>query len=82
MGGRRTHGHKDKDKQQLNEDEARTIIGNEVKNYNVDQLEGMNNKKKQAGVKAYRHEDFIATEHVSKTILWNLNILREGESDD
>jgi hypothetical protein len=36
-----------------------------VKRYTVEQLEKMNAQNRQAGVKAFKHEEFLRTPHVS-----------------
>lgn len=41
------------------------VIENKVQQYTVAELEEMNKERRQAGVTAYKHEDFIKTPHVS-----------------
>ena len=40
------------------------VIGNRVQKYSAAELEDMNRERKQAGVTAYKYEDFIKTPHV------------------
>lgn len=41
------------------------VIETEVQRYTASELEGMNKERRQAGVTAYKHEDFLKTPHVS-----------------
>lgn len=43
------------------------VIENKVQQYTVAELEEMNKERRQAGVTAYKHEDFVKTPHVSLT---------------
>ena len=45
------------------EDIVRVIEG-QVKKYSLEELEELNAKHKQAGIPAYKHEDFVQTPHV------------------
>lgn len=40
------------------------VIESHVKKYTASELEGMNRERRQAGVTAFKHEDFIKTPHV------------------
>lgn len=40
-----------------------------VRKFTVGELEEMNAKSRQAGVKAFKHEEFLRTPHVSKCIV-------------
>lgn len=41
------------------------VIEEKVQKYTASELEVMNKERRQAGVTAYKHEDFIKTPHVS-----------------
>lgn len=41
------------------------VIEDKVQKYSVSELEAMNKERRQAGVPALKHEDFIKTPHVS-----------------
>jgi hypothetical protein len=41
------------------------VIEAQVQKFTAEELEKMNAEKKQAGVTAYKYEDFIQTQHVS-----------------
>jgi len=45
------------------------VIEDRVRKYTAAELEEMNRERRQAGVTAYKYEDFIKTQHVSSTYL-------------
>lgn len=53
------------------------VIEGAVKKFTVAELEDMNARNRQAGVKAFKHQDFLRTEHVrSRTKLGKVKIPR------
>lgn len=44
-----------------------TTIETQVRKFTLSELEAMNKERRQAGVTAFKHEDFAKTQHVSKT---------------
>jgi len=48
-----------------NHNDIISVIEPAVRKFSTQQLEDMNSHHKQAGVTAFRHEDFLKTEHVS-----------------
>lgn len=44
------------------------VIEEKVQKYTASELEAMNKERRQAGVTAYKHEDFIKTPHVSLAV--------------
>lgn len=51
-----------------------------VKKFTVAELEALNAKNRQAGVKAYKHEEFLQTPHVRQTTKLITNILMRSSS--
>lgn len=49
-------------------DEIVGVIEPAVQKFTIDQLESMNAQRRQAGVKAYKHEDFLRTPHVRRRL--------------
>lgn len=47
------------------------LIENHVRQYSADELEELNRDRRQAGVTAYRHEDFINSQHVGYSLANN-----------
>lgn len=46
-------------------DEIVSVIESAVQKFTTEELEEMNNAKRQAGVPVLKHEDFVKTQHVS-----------------
>jgi hypothetical protein len=56
------------------------VIESAVKKHTVDQLEELNAHYRQAGVKAYKHDEFLQTPHVrSNQLLLPLTRMKRGE---
>lgn len=50
------------------------VIEDKVQKYSVAELEAMNKEKRQAGVPALKHSDFIKTPHVSGILMMEVNV--------
>ena len=57
------------------------VIESHVQNYTAAELEEMNKERKQAGVTAFKYEDFIKTPHVCGIVCYSYRHLCNNETD-